>query len=47
MIDIESVNIGDVIYLFENIVLDEIRRLVGVVDVLIGYGYVGYYLELE
>lgn len=47
MIDIESVNIDDVIYLFENIVFDEIKKLVWIVDVLIGYGYVRYYFELE
>ena len=47
MTDIESVNTGDVIHLFENIVLDEIRRPAGAVDVLIGYGYAGYHPEPE
>ena len=45
--DIESVNTGDVIHLFENIVPDEIRRPAGAVDVLIGYGYAGYHPEPE
>ena len=45
--DVESVNAGDVIHLFENIVPDEIRRPAGAVDVLIGYGYAGYHPEPE
>ena len=47
MTDIESVNTGDVIHLFENIVPVEIRRPAGAVDVLIGYGYAGYHPEPE
>ena len=45
--DTESVNTGDVIHLFENIIPDEIRRPAGAVDVLIGYGYTGYHPEPE
>lgn len=45
--DIESVNIDNVVHLFKDIELDEIKRPTGTVDVLIGYAYAGYHPEPE
>lgn len=45
--DIEYVNVESIVYLFRNVLKDEIVWFVGLVDVLIGYEYVVFYLERE
>lgn len=45
--DIEYVDVESIVYLFRNIIKDEIVWFVGLVDVLIGYEYVVYYFERE
>ena len=41
--DIQSVSVNNVVHLFKDVTLEEIRRPTGSVDVLIGYGYAGYH----
>ena len=41
-VDIQRVSINNVVHLFKDVTLGEIRRPTGSVDVLIRYGYTGY-----
>ena len=45
--DIELVNVENVAHLFRNIIMDEIARPAGPVDVLIGYEYAAYHPERD
>ena len=46
-VDIQRVSINNVVHLFKDVTLEEIRRPTGSVDVLIGYGYAGYHRVKE
>ena len=41
--DIQRLSVNNVVHLFKDFTLEEIRRPTGSVDVLIGYGYAGYH----
>ena len=41
--DIQTVSVNNVVHLFKYVALEEISRPTGSVDMLIGYGYVGYH----
>ena len=42
-VNIQSVSVNNVVHLFKDVTLEEIRRPTGSADILIGYGYAGYH----